>query len=98
MRIAQGDTQDRATPFIPPRASDPKMESFLGSDPMLDQWLEHRWARKTAYTFPRDARASDLKVDTTFRIHPKPSLSWSIAGLRKTGYTFPRDALVVVGA
>jgi hypothetical protein len=31
------------------------MESFLGSDPMLHQWLEHRFERKTAYTFPHDA-------------------------------------------
>src|SRR5215218_10446951 len=51
MRIAQGDTQDRATPFIPPRASDPRMEAFLGSDPMLHQWLEHRWTQENRVHF-----------------------------------------------
>jgi hypothetical protein len=31
------------------------MDPFFGSDPMLIQGLEHRLARKTAYTFPHDA-------------------------------------------
>jgi hypothetical protein len=34
------------------------MGSFLGSDPMFHQWLEHRRTRKTTYTFPRDALAT----------------------------------------
>src|SRR5215218_8322251 len=95
MRIAQGDTQDRATPFIPPRASDPKMESFLGSDPMLHQWLEHRWTQENRQHF--SARCSGFGPESGHHFQDPSEALFELEhrSTRKTANTFPRDALEV---
>src|SRR5207253_7215858 len=44
----------------------------------------HRRRGKPGPLFLSDARASDLKVDTTFRIHPKPFFNLAHRTRRKT--------------
>jgi len=57
---AAGARLPRPLPGRPTRftkASDPKVESTFGIDPMLLLLVAHRLARKTGSTFPHDAQA-----------------------------------------